>query len=131
MNQDQNIEIPCSKDNCTLDKIVDHGMAGVLDTFGNRVVSSISAAVLCIFTFRTGHVRDSRSSELGLLLLVPFLLLRMRLLVEFGLILLYGRDDVRQNRSCNRIVLKVSFTIGFKEGFENLLDLRMDCIHIL
>ena len=130
MNQDQNIEIPCSKDNCTLDKIVDHGMAGVLDTFGNRVVSSISAAVLCIFTFRTGYVRDSRTSELCLLLLVLFLFLRMRLLVEFGLILLYGRD-VSQNRSCNRIVLKVSFTIGFKEGSENLLDLRMDCIHIL
>ena len=75
MNQDQNIEIPCSKDNGTLDKIVDHRVAGVIfGSRGNREEASTStAAVLCIFTFRTGNVRDSRTSELCLLFLVPFL----------------------------------------------------------
>ena len=85
---------------CTLNEIVDHRVAGILVTRRN---SSSSSSVLWIGTIWTRYIGDSSTMSVRvrplLLLLVPSLLLRMRLLVEFGFVLFDGRNGVGQSES--------------------------------
>ena len=80
---------------CTLNEIVDHRVAGILVTRRN--------CVLWIGTIWTRYIGDSSTMSVRvrplLLLLVPSLLLRMRLLVEFGFVLFDGRNGVGQSES--------------------------------